>query len=468
MTIKQRLRLSAAAFGVLGFVAATPLEVSAQTAVAIDNDDIGGVVTGPNGPEAGVWVIAETHDLPTRYAKMVVTDDQGRYVVPDLPKAKYKVWVRGYGLVDSPKVDGEPGQAVSICTAVAAPNEAAAAKYYPAIYWYSMLKIPAAEPVRRQDGDIPDKVKQTDWLNLMKNNGCVGCHQLGQLSTRTFPKDFGEFTIDRGGVDAAHRSPARPAQLMIEHPGRPARRRADQVFRRLDRSGRQRRTAARQAAAAAGRRAQYRRHHLGLGRREAISARPDRLGPALSDRQCLWTAVRLARIFAPTSSRSSTRRRTPSPPSRRRCATRTRRRRSDPAMRRRTSRWPVALLGQGEVWDTKVNNHNAMIDQNGRVWFAAAVRGAEQPGLLQEGLGPSVGQGRSRWISSTAQLTMLDPKTMKYTFVDTCFGTHHLQFGYDANETLWTRAAAGRWSAGSTPRCSTRPATPRSRRAGRR
>src|SRR3979411_3136988 len=175
MTIKQRLRLSAAAFGVLGFLAVTPLQVSAQTAVAIDNDDIGGVVTGPSGPEAGVWVIAETTDLPTRYAKMVVTDDQGRYVVPDLPKAKYKVWVRGYGLVASAKVDGEPGKQLNL-TAVAAPNEAEAAKYYPAIYWYSMLKIPDASQFGKKDGDIPDKVKQSDWLNLMKNNGCGGCH----------------------------------------------------------------------------------------------------------------------------------------------------------------------------------------------------------------------------------------------------------------------------------------------------
>ena len=122
----------------------------AQGTVAIDNDDIGGVVTGPKGPEAGVWVIAETDDLPTRYAKMVVTDDQGRYVVPDLPKGKYKVWVRGYGLVNSPKVDGEPGKQLNL-TAVPAPNDAAAAQYYPAIYWYSMLKIPDAGPVRRQE-----------------------------------------------------------------------------------------------------------------------------------------------------------------------------------------------------------------------------------------------------------------------------------------------------------------------------
>ena len=141
MRLKARLYLTVAAIGLAALLAAAPARLSAQTAVAIDNDDIGGVVTGANGPEAGVWVIAETTDLPTRYAKMVVTDDQGRYVLPDLPKAKYKVWVRGYGLVDSPKVDGEPGQQLNL-RAVPAPNEAAAAQYYPAIYWYSMLKIP--------------------------------------------------------------------------------------------------------------------------------------------------------------------------------------------------------------------------------------------------------------------------------------------------------------------------------------
>src|SRR5437867_10425837 len=103
--------------------------------VAIDPDDIGGVVTSAKGPEAGVWVIAETADLPTRFARIVVTDDQGRYVVPDLPKAKYKVWVRGYGLVDSAKIDAEPGKLLNL-TAVAAPTAAAAAQYYPAIYWY--------------------------------------------------------------------------------------------------------------------------------------------------------------------------------------------------------------------------------------------------------------------------------------------------------------------------------------------
>ena len=99
----------AALFAVAGFLLASPARLHAQSAVASDAADIGGVVSGPHGPEAGVWVIAETRDLPTRYAKMVVTDEQGRYVVPDLPKAKYQVWVRGYGLIDSPKVDAVPG-----------------------------------------------------------------------------------------------------------------------------------------------------------------------------------------------------------------------------------------------------------------------------------------------------------------------------------------------------------------------
>src|SRR5579883_500728 len=110
-------------------------------AVSIGNSDLGGVVTSINGPEAGVWVIAQTTDLPTKFAKMVVTDEQGRYVIPGLPKANYQVWVRGYGLIDSQKVNATPGQHLNL-TAALAPSAAAAAEYYPGVYWYSMLQIP--------------------------------------------------------------------------------------------------------------------------------------------------------------------------------------------------------------------------------------------------------------------------------------------------------------------------------------
>src|SRR5262245_22514625 len=124
MRIAKDWCLGAAVVGFAAALALAPAHLSAQGTVAIDADDIGGVVRRPAGPEAGVWVIAETTDLGTKMAKMVVTDDQGRYVIPDLPKAKYKVWVRGYGLVDSAKVDSEPGKQLNL-TAVKAPNEKA-------------------------------------------------------------------------------------------------------------------------------------------------------------------------------------------------------------------------------------------------------------------------------------------------------------------------------------------------------
>src|SRR5262249_61346875 len=138
MSTRHGFYFALAAVAVAVLAAGLPAPLGAQqntpSAVQIGNSDLGGVVTGPNGPEAGAWVIAETTDLPTKLAKIVVTDDGGRYVIPDLPKASYSVWVRGYGLVDSPKVRSEPGKLVNL-TAVAAPNAAAAAAYYPPIYW---------------------------------------------------------------------------------------------------------------------------------------------------------------------------------------------------------------------------------------------------------------------------------------------------------------------------------------------
>ena len=216
MNTKRRLYLSVAAIMLAGLLAAAPAPLRAQQSAApgvgVGATDLGGVVTGPRGPEAGVWVIAETTDLPTKFAKMVVTDDQGRYVIPDLPKAKYKVWVRGYGLVDSPKVDSEPGKTLNL-QAVPAPDEKAAAQYYPPIYWYSMLKVPAPNEfpgTGRQGNGIAETMKsQPEWVNQIKTTGCMSCHALGTEGTRTISKSWASSRIPpRRGSGAS--SPARP------------------------------------------------------------------------------------------------------------------------------------------------------------------------------------------------------------------------------------------------------------------
>jgi hypothetical protein len=161
--------------------------------VTIRSADIGGVVTSPSGPEAGVWVIAETTDLPTKFAKMVVTDDLGRYVIPELPKATYNVWVRGYGLVDSPKVRTTPGQHLNL-TAVGAPTAAAAAEYYPGVYWYSMMRIPAKNEFpgtgTSGNGIQPVMKNQHYWIDTLKNS-CQSCHALGSKGIRTFQSEWG-------------------------------------------------------------------------------------------------------------------------------------------------------------------------------------------------------------------------------------------------------------------------------------
>jgi hypothetical protein len=433
MSLKTRLLLSVAAVGIAGFLAAAPAQLSAQTAFAFDVDDIGGVVTGPNGPEAGVWVIAETTDLPTRYAKMVVTDDQGRYVVPDLPKAKYKVWVRGYGLVDSPKADGEPGQQLNL-RAVPAPNETAAAQYYPAIYWYAMMKIPPASEFGKKDGEIPEKVTQSQWLTALKNQACVGCHQLGQLSTRTIPAALGEF---KSGDEAWRRRTmsGQAAPLMINPlagalGGAPYKYFGDWTDRvakgELPHSKPPRPQGAERNIVVTtwdwGDPKKY-LHDL-------IAS--DRRNPTVNAYGKLYGSPEYATDVLPILDPKTSTVTTFKAPVR------------DADMPESLGpghaavEKPVAASaywGEEKLWDTRVNNHNSMFDKNGRVWMAAAFRGPDNPDFCKKGSDhPSAKVFPLE--KNVRQVTVLDPKTMKYTFVDTCFGSHHLQF--DAKDRVWT------------------------------
>ncbi|NNE36870.1 MAG: hypothetical protein HKN08_01090, partial [Gammaproteobacteria bacterium] len=153
--------------------------------ISIDNDDIAGMVSSVNGVEQGVWVIAETDEFDTRYAKIVVTDNEGRFLIPDLPDASYEVWVRGYGLVDSAKTAASPGNILSL-TASPAPGAAEAAEIYPAAYWYSMMKVPGEGEVAHLEGGL------NEYLANMKNRACIVCHQLGNATTRVIPEAFAE------------------------------------------------------------------------------------------------------------------------------------------------------------------------------------------------------------------------------------------------------------------------------------
>src|ERR1700744_446575 len=168
--------------------------------VRVGNADVGGVVTSSNGPEAGGWVIAETTDLPTKFVRIVVTDDMGRYLVPDLPKANYSVGVRGYGLVDSPKVKAAPGSTLSL-KAVLAPDKKAAAAYYPALYWFSLLQMPPRSDFPGTgptgNGISPHEKSQGQWIrDIVNTDGCTGSHQMGDKATREIPQSILSKTAD--------------------------------------------------------------------------------------------------------------------------------------------------------------------------------------------------------------------------------------------------------------------------------
>ena len=196
------VRLGLAALGAAAIIAsATDLRAQqAASAVSIGDSDLGGVVTGPNGPEAGVWVIAETTDLPTKFAKIVVTDDHGRYVMPELPKANYSVWVRGYGLVDSPKVRRRARQD---------PQPDGRARRRTRRRRRSTIRRSTGIRCSRSRPRASFRVGQSDklsgeWLNVVKSIGCMSCHALGTIGTRTIPKELGEFKNSAEAWAAAH------------------------------------------------------------------------------------------------------------------------------------------------------------------------------------------------------------------------------------------------------------------------
>jgi hypothetical protein len=419
-------------FAVVVFVLLGGAGHAVAETVEIDGDDIGGVVKGPSGPEAGVWVIAETTDLPTRFAKIVVTDEGGRYLLPDLPKANYDVWVRGYGLVDSPRVRSAPGKILDL-TALPAPHPRTAAELYPAGYWFSLLRVPDKSefPGTGPEGNgiAPNMRSQAEWLRNLKSGGCWACHQLGNKAMREIPKELGSFPSSVAAWD--HR-------IQVGQAGA-------QMSRALDQFGRRRILAAFADwtdRIAAGELPPRPPRPQGLERNLVITewdwADPksylhdevstDRRNPTLNPYGLIYGALELSADYLPvldpvrhTVTQVELSLRDPkTPPA------------SPPTMPAPSPYW-----GEEVLWTSRNNVHNPMFDEKGRVWITSAVRPFENPDYCKEG--SSHPSAKLFPLSrSSRHLAVYDPQTQKLTHISTCFGTHHLMFAEDANQTLWT------------------------------
>jgi hypothetical protein len=423
--------------GLVGIAITHGQAAQSAATVAIDPDDIGGVVLNPNGqPEAGVWVIAETRDLAVRFIKIVVTDDQGRFVVPDLPKANYQVWARGYGLVDSDKTASAPGKIVNI-TAKVAPDAKSAAQYYPAIYWYSMLKIPGADQFGGKSA-IPADLTQNGWLDTIKSNGCVGCHQLGQLATRTIPKQFLE---EQGGVhsDAWLRrvQSGQAGGLMI---GISANQLGGENFKYL--GDWTERVAEGELPHSKPDRPQGVERNIVITLRDWMNEKQYLHDLIASDKRDPTVNANGPLFGSPEYSSSNIPILDPIENTTTLFAAPVR---DDDAPLQLGpghaaglhTLLPSAYWGDEDIWDTRINNHNSMIGRDGRVWLAATFKGPRNADFCKKGSAhPSAKLFPLEF--SNRRLTVLDPKTRDYQFIDTCFGTHHVQFGFDANDTLWS------------------------------
>lgn len=414
----------------------TNLGAQAGPSVKIKADGIGGVITSSNGPEAGVWVIAETTDLPTRYIKEVVTDDQGRFLIPGLPKAKYTIWARGYGLVDSPKVQAEPGTLVDLKPSVA-PDAKSAARYYPSNYWYALLKVPEKNEFPGTgpsgNGISPNIKSQGQWIHLIKTDSCESCHQLGSLYTRTIPTMF-----------ATLGSPAQAWMRRVQ-----SGQAGSAMIGGLTQLGAERATA--EFGDWTGRiaggefPAEIPPRPQGIERNVVITqwdwADPkaylhdeistDKRHPTVNARGLIYGSPEESRDYLPaldpvrnTISRVTVPYRDPDTPGQ-----------PKPLQ-------PSPLWGDEAIWDSHTTVHNPMFDEQGRLWYTSRIRAANNPDFCKAG-SSLVSAKLAPLDRSGRQLAVYDPKTRQTEMIDTCFSTHHLLFAEDAANTLWTSSGGG-------------------------
>jgi hypothetical protein len=416
------------AFLVAGFMSA-PLAQQAGGAVAIDDDDIGGVVSSTKGPEAGVWVIAETNSLGTKFRKIVVTDDAGRFVVPDVPRGEYSLWVRGYGLTDSKPVTGKPGQRVNLQATIAATPQAAAA-VYPANYWYSMIKVPEKSEFPgtgpKGNGISPNMRSQADWISQMKD-GCQLCHQMGNRATREFMRPVPGAKTTAESWDHRVKSGQRGPQMSgaLDRFGR---NRAVEMFAdwtdRISKGevppapprpqGPERNLVLTQWDWGGAR--SYIHDEVAADKRNpTIGARGKVYGSDFTGDGLVWVDPvehTAGKIDIPVLKPGA------------------------PSYIPEKIMNPSPYWGEEAIFKNTVHPHNPMMDQRQRVWATAAVRPPQNPQYCSGADGNAFGKYYPM-AQSSRQAAVYDPRTQKTTPVDTCYSTHHLQFAEDKDNTLY-------------------------------
>jgi hypothetical protein len=431
-TLVRRRHLAASALLAALATAAMPADTHAQArspaAVSVGSNDLGGVVRSAKGPEAGIWVIAETTDTPTRYTKIVVTDDHGRYLIPDLPKGTYQVWVRGYGLVDSAKIQANPGRTFDL-TAVPAPTPAAAAQYYPPIYWFSLLRVPGENEFPMQQIE-----SQGDWLNIVKSGACQSCHPLGTPGTRTISKRLGTFKDSAAAW--AERLQAGSAQaFMARDITRLGTQRALELFGKWTDD-----IAAGELPFATPPRPQ------GIARNVVVTEwewsdptaylhdeiSTDRWNPSVNGKGKLYGSPEDSTDFMPVldpATNTDTEIKIPV---------------RDPNTPNVTAR-PHGFSpswGPNAIWNSQTITHNPMMDEKGRIWMTSQIRPPANPDWCQAGSTQPSAKAFPIKVSNR-NIAMYDPAADKFTLLSTCFPTHHLAFSRDHDMLFFSAGVAG-------------------------
>ena len=404
---------------------------------------ISGTVQGEKGPEAGVWVIAETKDLPTNFIKIVVTDDRGRFALPELPSANYKVWVRGYGIVDSSPIDAKPGDTKVALKVTSAKTPQEAAKVYPGNYWLSLLEppdkslFPGTGP--QGNGVGTGMLTQNHWINSLKSD-CNFCHQLGNQLTRTVDDVFKakpEFTTHTQAWEWRLGLGVRGTNMysVLMNQGK------DPSLKSF--SSWTERIAAGEVPPAPPRPSGIERNVVAtlwdVGddhsfMHDQIST--DKNHPTVNGggRNYAVNAGHGQLVVLDTAENSTfsldipTREPKDKVPSR------------FPAPNRPSNFWGMEHLWANPPYDP-ADPHNPMFDSKGRVWLTSKIRGAQDPAWCND---PS--NKFADWFplrNSGRQASFFDPKTRQFTLIDTCFSTHHLQFDNDADETIYFNELTG-------------------------